>query len=72
MTHTLIRGDKHRPWNVPLIATLRYRCECANGEVITISVVLDMDMQDDQFAYVMKQMKHDMAIEIQQHIKGAK
>jgi hypothetical protein len=52
----------------PLIATLRYRCECATNEVLQISAVIDMNGPEDKFLWTMKQLWRDLRFEVDQHI----
>jgi hypothetical protein len=69
MTHRL--GQRH-PLNAiganPMIVSLRYRCECATNEVLQISVVLDMDCDEERFVMTMKQMWRDVKFEVEQHL----
>lgn len=69
MTHGLIKCGL---FNDPIVVTMRYRCSCANGEVITISTVINIDQHDKVHAMIMDQMRRDLAREIEQHIKGDK
>ena len=70
MVHLL--GQRH-PLNAighnPLICSLRYRCECAENEVLQISIVLDKDVSEEVFVMTMKQMWRDVRFEIEQHLK---
>lgn len=54
----------------PMIASLRYRCECANNEVLQIQVVLDVDIDEDAFMWTMRQLWRDVRFEVDQHIKA--
>lgn len=69
MTHAL--RERH-PLNAvganPLVASLRYRCECATNEVLAISVVIDMDAGEECFVWTMRQMWRDVKFEVQQHL----
>ena len=69
MTHRL--GQRH-PLNAighnPMIASLRYRCECAANEVLQISIVLDMNTSEEAFIMTMKQMWRDVKFEVEQHL----
>lgn len=69
MTHRL--GQRH-PLNAiganPMIVSLRYRCECAANEVLQISVVLDMDCDEERFLMTMRQMWRDVKFEVEQHL----
>lgn len=70
MTHALrarhpLNGVGHNP----LIASLRYRCECAKNEVLQIQVVLDMNISEDQFVWTMQQLWRDAKFEVAQHLK---
>lgn len=72
MTHRLrerhpLNGVGHNP----LIASLRYRCECATNEVLQIQVVLDMNISEEQFLWTMKQLWADVKFEVEQHINVA-
>jgi hypothetical protein len=51
-----------------MIVSLRYRCECATNEVLQISIVLDMDCDEERFVMTMKQMWRDVKFEVEQHI----
>lgn len=69
MTHLL---RQRHPLNAvghnPLIASLRYRCECANNEVLQIQVVIDMKADEDAFIWTMRQLWRDVQFEVDQHI----
>ena len=69
MTHRL--GKRH-PLNAiganPMIVSLRYRCECATNEVLQISVVIDMECDEERFVMTMKQLWRDVQFEVDQHI----
>lgn len=69
MTHGL---EQRHPLNGcgpnPLIASLRYRCECAGNEVLTISTVLDMSVDEEVFLWTMRQLWRDVKREVQQHL----
>jgi hypothetical protein len=69
MTHLL--RERH-PLNAvghnPMVVSLRYRCECAENEVLTISVVIDKDATEEMFAMTMKMMWRDVRFEIEQHL----
>lgn len=69
MTHTL---EQRHPLNGcgsnPLIASLRYRCECVGNEVLTISAVLDMSVDEEAFVWTMRQLWRDVKFEVQQHL----
>ena len=67
MTHRLEKPTEHSPIQGPLVATLRYRCSCANNEVLTISVVMPLEMPEEQFMWVMRNQWRDMQTEIKQH-----
>lgn len=72
MTHALSKRNVLNPWNNPLVVSLRYRCECATNEVLTIQVVLDKDTDERTFLWTMTQLWKDMKFEVLQHIEGAK
>lgn len=70
----------HKPsLDNPLIIQMRYRCACANNEVISLSYVLEMETldlvvakNDEKFIWLMRRLLRDMQIEIEQHSnKGA-
>lgn len=72
MTHRLReRHPLNAVGNSPLVASLRYRCECATNEVLQIQVVIDKDISEDQFIWTMRQLWRDVQFEVEQHIKGA-
>jgi len=52
----------------PLIASLRYRCECANNEVLSISAAIDMNVSEEMFMWTMRQLWRDVWAEVQQHL----
>lgn len=52
----------------PLIASLRYRCQCNENEVLQISVVLDTDGDEEKFIWTMRQMWRDVKFEVEQHL----
>lgn len=72
MTHHL--RERH-PLNAvghnPMVASLRYRCECAANEVLQIQVVIDKDVTEEQFVWTMKQLWRDVKFEVAQHLKPA-
>lgn len=72
MTHYL--RERH-PLNAvghnPMVASLRYRCECAANEVLQIQVVIDKDVTEEQFVWTMKQLWRDVKFEVAQHLKPA-
>jgi hypothetical protein len=65
MTHAL---RQRHPLNAvganPLVASLRYRCECAENEVLQIQVVMDMNTSEEQFAWTMRQLWRDVKFEV--------
>lgn len=70
MAHALEQNHPlHAAGRHPLTASLRYRCECGNKEVLTIQVVMDMDMTEDRFVWTMRQLWKDVRFEVAQHIK---
>jgi hypothetical protein len=72
MTHLLRqRHPLHAVSNNPLIASLRYRCQCTGGEVLQIQVVLDMECDEQKFLWTMKQLWRDVQFEVEQHITNA-
>ncbi len=69
MTHRLERRHPlHAVGHNPMIASLRYRCECAQNEVLQIQVVIDMDASEEKFIWTMRQMWRDVKFEVGQHI----
>lgn len=69
MTHRLqqrhhLNGVGHNP----MVATLRYRCECAENEVLSIATVLSADMTEEAFVWTMRQMWRDVKYEVEQHL----
>jgi hypothetical protein len=70
MTHRLQqRHHLHGVGGNPMVATLRYRCECAENEVLSIAVVLRADATEDEFMWTMRQMWRDVKFEVEQHLK---
>ena len=69
MAHRL--GQRH-PLNGcghnPMIASLRYRCECAGNEVLQIMAVMDMNATEDVFVMTMRQLWRDVKFEVEQHL----
>jgi len=53
----------------PLVATLRYRCSCANNEVVTIHAVIDANATEDMFLETMKRLLRDVKFEVEQHLR---
>jgi hypothetical protein len=69
MTHLLQqRHPLSAIGNNPMIASLRYRCECATNEVLSISVAIDMNCSEENFIWTMRQMWKDVKFEVQQHL----
>jgi hypothetical protein len=69
MTHRLSqRHPLHACGPNPLIASLRYRCECAGNEVLQIQVVIDKDATEEMFVMTMRQLWRDVKFEVEQHI----
>lgn len=54
----------------PLIASLRYRCQCATNEVLQIQVVMDMDVSEERFIWTMRQLWRDVKFEVEQHLRA--
>jgi len=69
MTHCLRKPAEESPWLNPLVASLRYRCQCSTNEVLQIQVVMDMNMPEDQFVWTMRNLWRDVKFEVEQHIK---
>ena len=73
MTHRLERAHPlHAVAVRPMIASLRYRCQCAAGEVLQIQVVMDLDTTEEKFLWTMQQLWKDVKFEISQHLKEQK
>jgi hypothetical protein len=74
MVHRLAKPGQplHAAGPAPLTATLRYRCECANNEVLTVSVVMSVDVNEEIFVWTMQQLWRDVQTEILQHTAKAK
>jgi hypothetical protein len=68
MTHRLRQRNTHNPVANPLVASLRYRCECANNEVLQVQVVFDMDTSEEQFMWTMQMLWRDVKTEVAQHL----
>lgn len=71
MVHHLAQRNKHSAIQEPVIVTMRYRCVCANGEVLALSTVIDLEVGDEIFNFMMQQIIKDVRIEIAQHLKAA-
>jgi len=71
MVHRLAKpGNPHNAAGLaPLTVTLRYRCACANNEVLTVSIVLPMECEEDTFMATMRMLWRDVQTEIKQHSK---
>lgn len=69
MPHALLKPAHDSPYDRPLLATLRYRCACANREVLTIQTVLPHDIPEEQFVWTMRQLWRDLRFEAEQHLK---
>lgn len=69
MPHRLAQPDRplHASGQRPLTASLRYRCACANNEVLTIQVVMPSEADEQIFVWTMRQLWRDMQTEIAQH-----
>ena len=69
MTHRL---RQRHPLNAiganPLIASLRYRCQCNENEVLQIQTVMDMDTSEEKFVWTMRQLWRDVQFEVEQHL----
>ena len=70
MTHRLeVPGDPlNAVGRAPMTASLRYRCECGNQELLNIQVVFDSETDELRFLATMKMMWRDMQTEIRQHV----
>ena len=68
MPHALMKKHELSPFESPLLMTLRYRCGCANNEVLTIQTVFKLDVSEEQFVWTLKQLYRDLRFEVQQHI----
>lgn len=70
MTHHL--RERH-PLNAvghnPLVASLRYRCQCNENEVLQIHAVFNMDCTEQEFVWVMKGLWRDVKFEVNQHLR---
>lgn len=73
MVHRLARPGEERSaiGRTPMIATLRYQCECGNREVLAINTVFDASAEEERFVWTMRQLWRDMQTEIAQHLKDA-
>lgn len=71
MTHRLRQPNPDSPWGSPLVVGMRYQCECGNAEVINIQAVIDLGVSQEQFVWMVKNLRKDMLLEIQQHIEAA-
>ncbi len=66
------RHEDNAVGNNPLVVSLRYRCECANNEVLQISTVLNpATMTEQAFIWTMRQLWRDVQFEVKQHIEKA-
>lgn len=66
MNRTVDDGKLHAHDN-PFMVSMRYRCECTGGEVLQISTVIDLGLDEEHFLWTMRRMFKDMKIEIAQH-----
>ena len=69
MPHGLLNPHKNPAHSLPMVATLRYSCVCANGEVLAINVVFDLRMDDSLIEAAMRQALSDLRLEIDQLVK---
>ncbi len=69
MVHRLAKPEQplHAAGMAPLTASLRYRCACANNEVLQVSVVFDVYADEERFVWTMRQLWRDVQTEIKQH-----
>lgn len=81
MPHLLMETDREKHPNAftaPFMISMRYRCSCANNEVIQINTVFDLDhlgvdwqarriVNEDVLHWTIKRMIRDMLTEIRQH-----
>lgn len=58
-----------KPYERPLIVQFRYRCDCVGREVLTESVVIDLDIPEDQFIWTMRRLRENVLAEVAQHLK---
>ncbi len=66
MTHRLSHPGNHlnAAGAAPMTATLRYKCDCGNRELLTISVVFDVYQSEAMFLETMRMAFRDMHTEI--------
>lgn len=79
MPHYLMSRNDGKPhiYPNPFMVTMRYQCECTNGEVLQLSTVFDLKAlnkheDEELFIWTMKRMFRDIKIEIGQHLNRAK
>lgn len=73
MTHGLRQRHPLNACGVnPLVASLRYRCECAGNEVLQIHAVIDKDTSEEHFIWTMRQLWRDVKFEVEQHLNPAR
>jgi hypothetical protein len=53
----------------PLVVSLRYRCECAENEVLQIGAVIDIGLSEEAFLWTMAQLWRDVKFEVEQHLR---
>lgn len=53
----------------PVTVSARYACQCANREVLTINVVLDLNLPEWAFIEAMRQLRQDIIKEVNQHVE---
>ena len=62
---------KPKPFSRPLMISARYRCDCVGREVLTETLVLDLDMPEDVFVWTMKRLRENVLAEVAQHLENA-
>jgi len=60
-----------KPFQRPLLVQFRYRCDCVGREVLTESVVLDLDMPENLFVWSMQRLRESILAEVKQHLEKA-
>lgn len=73
MPHFLMRRSKDdgklHAYPDPFMVTARYQCQCTGGEVLQISAVIDLNLDEEAFVWTMKRLRRDIQIEVEQHLK---
>jgi hypothetical protein len=74
MTHLNMKshGQKNVIFGNCIAITVRFQCDCAGGEVVTISSLVDRDAPKGRLEAAVQLMIQDLNYEIEQHMKRQK